>query len=222
VSDAVQAILWVALLAAGLGACVVFRKWGVPATYVRDALHIGGASWVFGWPAWDGWLVPSAITWVAAVATGSVPLLASRFSAAAAFRDSVSGGDEGWTGLVLYTIAFAALTPVGLRGEPFPSAAGLAALCLGDGIGGAVGRRFGRRSFAIPGAKRKSLEGVLAVALSSTLGIAAVGAWLERPVGVATCALLGVVAAAAEALSPRGSDNALVPASVFAVALALT
>jgi dolichol kinase len=222
VSDAAQAVLWVSLLAGALGACVVLRRGGVPTTYVRDLLHVGAGAWVVGWPAWNGWLVPSAITWVTAAATASVPLMAPRFAAAAAFRDSVSGGDEVWTGLVLYTLAFAALTPIGLRGDPFPPAAGLAALCFGDGVGGMIGRRYGRRSFAIPGAKSKSVEGTLAVALSSAVAIAAVGAWLGRPAGLATSALLGGVAAAAEALSPRSSDNLLVPASVFAVALALS
>ena len=221
-SDAVQAALWVSLLAVGVGACVALRKLGVPSTYVRDVLHVGAGAWVLGWPAWNGWIVPSAITSLAALTTGSMPLLASRSGAAAAFRDSVSGGDEGWMGLILYTLAFAVLTPIGLRGEPFPPAAGLAALCFGDGIGGAVGRRFGRHSFAIPGAKTKSVEGTVAVAISSAVAIAAVAAGLGRPVGLATCALLGVVAAAAEALSPRSSDNLFVPASVFAVALALT
>lgn len=221
-SDAVQAVLWTAALGGGLSACVLLRKWGLAATYVRDVLHVGASAWVLGWPAWNGWLVPSAITWVAAAATCSVPMLAERLAAAASFRRAVSGGDEGWLGLVLYTAAFAVLTPIGLRGDPFPAAAGLWALCFGDGIGGAVGRRFGRRRFAIPGAKAKSVEGAVTVALASALAIAAAGTWLGRPVGLGTCALLGAVAAAAEALSPRGSDNVLVPASVFAVALLVT
>ena len=221
-SDAVQAVLWMSLLAGALAACVVLRRWGVPTTYVRDLLHIGAGTWVLGWPAWNGWLVPSAITWVAAAATAFVPLLAPRVPATAAFRESVSGGDEVWTGLVLYTVAFAAFTPIGLRGDPFPSAAGLAALCFGDGIGGMIGRRFGRRSFAIPGAKSKSVEGTVAVALASAVAIAAMGAWLGHPVGWTRCLALGAVAAIAEAASPRSSDNALVPLSVFAAALALT
>jgi dolichol kinase len=222
VSDALQAVLWISILAAALAACVVLRRWGVPATYVRDVLHIAAGGWVLGWPGWNDWLAPSAITWAAAAATASVPLLASRSIAAAAFRDSVSGGDEGWTGLVLYTLAFAVLTSIGIRGEPFPPAAGLSALCFGDGIGGMIGRRYGRRSFAIPGAKPKSVEGTLAVALSSAVAIAAVGAWLGHPVAWLPCALLGAVAATAEAVSPRSSDNVLVPSSVFAAALALS
>jgi hypothetical protein len=59
------------------------------------------------------------------------------------------------------------------------------------------------------------------VTVFSTLGIALAQQLLGFPVRWERDLLLGVVAAVAEALAPRASDNLVVPAAVFAVALLL-
>jgi len=120
--------------------------------------------------------------------------------------------DEHWSGLTIYTISYTALTAIGLLWNPFAAAVGLLALALGDGIGGAVGRRFGRHCFTAPGGKTKSLEGSVAVALASAMGVA-IAAWrFDQAIASLAVAGIGVGAAVAEALSPRGLDNAIVPA----------
>jgi dolichol kinase len=159
-----------------------------------------------------------------AITTGAVlliamgPGLARRIPLLASFRDSVSEGDERWAGLVFYTLAFALFTAAGMRSQPYPAAAALWALCLGDGVGGAIGRKWGRHSFSVPGGKRKTLEGSAAVAVFAAAGVALAGAYFGEPVALARMAVLGLTASLAEALSPRATDNLLVPMAVWLIA----
>ncbi len=121
---------------------------------------------------------------------------------------------------MLYTLSFCAFTAVGFLHRPFPAAAALLALALGDGIGGAVGLRFGRHRFRLPGAKPKSLEGTLAVALMAGVGISLAARCFHAPLSPGLLVASALLAAAVEAISPRASDNLLLPAAVWA-ALAL-
>lgn len=220
-SDASQALLWTFILIFGVLFCVVLRKAGVATTYVRDLLHVSAVSWVFGLPYWHSAEVPVAITVIATVALFMVPLLAPKAPFLRRIEQSVSGADERWSGLVLYALSFAVMTFFAFRSFLFPAAAALLALALGDGIGGVVGRRFGRHFFTAPGGKRKSLEGAAAVAIA-----AAFGAWLASTyfaAGASAAVLIGIgaVASLAEAAAPRASDNLLVPAAVFLFASAV-
>jgi len=220
-SDGAQALLWTFILIFGVLFCVALSKAGVAATYVRDLLHVGAGSWVFGLPYWHSATVPVAISVVATVALFLVPWLAPSVSFLRRIEQSVSSADERWTGLVLYALSFAAMTFFAFRSPPFPAAAALLALALGDGIGGAVGLRFGRHFFTVPGGKRKSFEGAAAVAIA-----AGFGAWLASTyfaAGASAAVLIGIgaVASIAEAAAPRASDNLLVPAAVFLFASAV-
>lgn len=214
-SDGLQALLWIGILFAGLALVAALRKAGrLPSTYARDLLHVGAGSWVFGLPFWHSPAFPIAISAGATLLLALVPLLGRTLPLFAALEESVTGADERWTGLVLYALSFTAMTALAFE-APFPAAAALLALALGDGIGGLIGRKLGRHFFATPGGKRKSWEGTAAVAIA-----AAIGAWLASiylGAGAAAPVLIGIglVAAAAEALSPRASDNLLVPASAF-------
>ncbi|MCA9675313.1 MAG: hypothetical protein KC464_09785, partial [Myxococcales bacterium] len=158
-TDLVLTLGWLGGLACGLGGAIVLHRLGLASTYVRDLLHVGAGVWILGWAWWTTPAWPIAITAVVTAGTALVPTAASRWHLAARLHRSVTGGDERWSGLVLYTLAYAALTPVGLCDRPLPAAAGLLALSLGDGVGGAVGRRFGRHHYRAPGGKVKSLEG---------------------------------------------------------------
>jgi phytol kinase len=218
VSDPALAAIWLAVLGAGLGACVVVRALGLASTYVRDLLHVGAGVWVLGWPYWHGGVIPIAIVVAVAVAIALVPRVARAIPLAARFERSVSGGDERWGGLVLYTLSYAALTALAFTTSTWAAAAGLLALSLGDGIGGAVGRRFGRHHYRAPGGKTKSLEGSLVVALGALAGALIAARITAHPISVATAIGLGAIAAAVEAGSPRGTDNALVPAAVWLAA----
>lgn len=214
-NDLAQAALWSAVFAAGVVACVAARAAGLATTYVRDCLHVGAGLWILGWPHWRRPVAPSLIVLGVAAATLGAPALAGRVRAIARFRDAVSGGDERWSGLVLYTASYAALTWVGLRGQAFPAAAALLALSLGDGLGGAVGRRWGRHRYTVPGGKPKSLEGSAVVALAAAGGAWIAAALFGAPVRATTVVGAGLVAAAAEAAAPRAMDNLAVPAAVW-------
>ena len=216
-TDGWLAAIWVLVLAAGFAVCVALRALGVPRTYLRDLLHVGVGIWPLGWPFWKSVTFPIAVAGAGLAVTLAVPLAGRRIAAAARLRDSVSGEDEQWRGLVLYAASAAALTCAGMFTDPFPAAAGLLALALGDGIGGAVGRRFGRHRFALPFAKEKTVEGSAAVAVFAAIGVSLAARWFGAPVTWPWIAAAGAVGSLAEALSPRGTDNVIVPAAVWAL-----
>src|SRR5262249_58309568 len=147
------------MLGVGITGCVQLRRWGVPRTYIRDLLHIGAGFWVLGWPFWNQWLVRVGIAGCAALLVALAPGLARSLQAAASFQDSVSDRDEGWAGLIGYTVAFELFTAAGLHHRPFPAAAALWALCLGDGIGGGVGGGLRGRFFRLPGGEGEGRGG---------------------------------------------------------------
>jgi dolichol kinase len=214
-TDAQLAVLWVGILLGGLAVAGGLARRGLRRTHVRDLLHVGAGVWPLGWPYWHGLLAPLCIVWAAFFAMALVPTLAVRFAWATRVRDAVSGEGEAFSGLVLYTLSVAVLTTVGLWKAPFPAAAALLALALGDGVGGAVGLAFGRHRFNVPGAKVKSLEGTLAVAVFSTLGVLLAARWFSVSLAFGVAGLVGVLAALAEAVSPRATDNVVLPACVF-------
>ncbi len=215
-SDVQRAALWGCVLLGGLAAAYALGRLGLRRTHVRDVLHVGAGVWPLGWPFWRGWAWPVAIPCAALLGMLALPWLARQKPWAKRAVDAVSSVEERWSGLVLYTASVAVLTPVGLLGRPFPAAAALLALALGDGVGGALGLAFGRHRFRVPGGKYKSLEGALAVAVFSSLGVLVARAWFSAPLGLPAAALAGLIAAAAEAASPRATDNVVVPACVWA------
>jgi dolichol kinase len=217
-SDPALLVLSFAVLAAGLGGCALLHRFGLSTTHVRDVLHVGTGVWVLAWPMFEGSVAPLAVVTLAAAATLSVPWLARISPAARRVHDTFAAGDERWSGVSLYTVAYALFTWAGVRGDPFPAAAALLSLSLGDGIGGFVGRRYGKRYFRAPGGKRKSFEGSLAVALAAALGVWLAGWRFGAEVPLLLALGLGMAAALAEAVAPRGTDNFVVPATVWALA----
>ncbi|HYR56778.1 MAG TPA: hypothetical protein VEM39_11690 [Myxococcaceae bacterium] len=213
--DGFQAALWVALLAIALLACIGLRTMGLATTYVRDLLHVGAGAWVFGWPFWHSGAAPIAITLGASLGLLVVQPLSTRFPLLAGFQRSVSDEDERFGGLTFYALSCAAMTWLAFHFHPFPAAAALLALALGDGIGGAIGRRFGLHFFAVPGGKSKSLEGSAVVAIAAALGGWIASAYFGAAVNPLAWIGIGLVASAAEALAPRGSDNLLLPGAVY-------
>jgi phytol kinase len=221
-TDLGMVLMWSGVLAASFASALALRALGLATTYVRDLLHIGAGVWVLGWPMWERVSAPIAVVAVVAAVVASVPLLAGRLSIVARFRASVASGDERFAGLIAYACSYLVLTTVGLLGEPFPAAAGLLALSLGDGIGGAVGRRFGRHRFRTPFAKEKTFEGSVMVAIAASIGAAIAAALFGITVSPSVLVVLGAIAAAAEGMAPRSSDNVLVPAAVWVAATLLT
>ena len=216
-TDAELSTLWLATLFGGLCVAGGLARLGLPRTHVRDLLHVGAGVWPLGWPFWRSPVAPIVIPVAALLALVAVPLLAPRLPWLARVQSAVSGEDERWSGLVVYAGSVAVLTPLGLLGAPFPAAGALLALALGDGLGGAVGLRLGGRGFSVPGAKAKTFAGSAAVAVFSALGVALAGHWFDARPGAGTVVAAGLLAAVAEALAPRASDNAVLPAAVFAM-----
>jgi len=208
---------WIGLLAAAGAVCIAARRSGVEPTYLRDLVHVGAGAWALGWPLWTSRLAPIGLAVAGAAATFAVPALASRAAVLGRFRDSISDATERWSGVRLYALSVAAGTVLGFMVAPLPAAAALLALALGDGVGGLIGRLWGRHGFSPPGAKRKTVEGSIGVPLFSALGIALAQLLLRAPVAMLPLAAGGAAAALAEAFAPEGTDNALVPAAVWIV-----
>ena len=209
-----------AFLLVGFGAVVLLHRAGLPRTYARDLLHVGAGIWIVGWPWWRGALVPLLIVWLVCALTAALPLGMSRSRILQKAHDSVAGEGERWSGIVAYTFSFAVLTTLALGFHQVqPAAVSIATLCAGDGLGGLVGRRFGRLRYRLPWSKAKTWEGSAAVFLFSILGIAVAQYALSLPVRWGAALILGAVSAVAEALAPRASDNVVVPAGVFGAAL---
>lgn len=214
--------MWLGVLGAGIAACVIAHGLGLASTYVRDVLHIGAGVWILGWPLWHGGVIPLAIVAGVALATAVLPFIAHHNRVAAKIVHSVTNGAEHWTGLVHYTAMYATFTALAIISDPFPAAAALLALSLGDGIGGAVGRNFGRHRYQLPRAKQKSFEGSVAVALATTAGAALAAHLFGREVSVLSLLALGSVASVTEAIAPRSTDNLLIPVTVWITATLVT
>ncbi len=216
--DGLLVLVWSAVFAGGLGACLWLARWGLPRTYVRDLLHVGAGAWPLGWKAWNSPWPPVVVALTGFVLLLSVPALARRSAAARRLEGAVSGEGEAWSGLVLYGLSAATFTAVGLLGRaPVPAAAALLSLALGDGLGGLVGRVWGQHRFRVPWAKTKSAEGTLVVAGFAAVGAAMAGLLFGVPLSVTRLIGAGAAAALAEALAPRATDNVLVPLAVALV-----
>jgi len=211
-SDILQAVTWLFVLALGVTFCVFVRNLGLRVTYVRDILHISTGIWVFGWKYWHNPAFPSVITVLAFALIFILPKIKVR--ALKRFIESVSDEDETWNGIVLYVFSFMVFTIVGFCWDTFSAGASLLCLSFGDGIGGSTGRLFGRRFYALPWGKKKSLEGSIAVFASSVFAILISAEYFDVEIALALPVLTALIVSIAEALSPKALDNLFVP--VFA------
>jgi dolichol kinase len=217
-TDFMLGATWLGVLLAALASAVTLRALGVASTYLRDMLHVGAGIWVIGWPWWHGATIPIAIVVAVAVGIAFVPVLARRITFVERIERSVTNGDEHWGGLVLYTVSYAVFTAIGLTVDPFPAAAALLALSFGDGIGGMFGRLLGEHHYRAPGGKQKSVEGSMVVACGALAGALVAAVLFGVPLGMTGALVLGVIAAIAEGIAPRGTDNVIVPAAVYVAA----
>jgi len=218
VHDGLLVLLWSAVFATGLNVCLWLARRGLPRTYVRDVLHVGAGVWPLGWSAWRSPWPPVVLATLGLIVLRAVPLLGRRIEAARSLEGAVSGEGEAWSGLVLYAFSAAAFTAVGLLGRaPFPAAAALLALALGDGIGGLVGRRWGRGHYRVRWAKTKSVNGTLTVFVFAAVATDVAGMVFGVRIDGSTVLVAGLAAAVAEGLAPRATDNLLVPLAVWLV-----
>ncbi|HMQ30905.1 MAG TPA: phosphatidate cytidylyltransferase [Chloroflexaceae bacterium] len=212
----------------------VVRRWrGYPQDFTRKLVHIGAGMWVFGVLAlFDTWyigVIPFATFIV-------INYILWRYKVLEAMDAPDSSPGTVYFALAI-TILFLLLWRKGLPGDMgHIAAAGTMAMTWGDSLASIVGRRLGRRRYTVMGGTR-SWEGTAAMFVASLVAM-----WLTlllvpgsplaptaAPLGAGAAllaALVGAgVAAAAEAVSPAGTDNLSVPllaaGAVFIVVTAL-
>lgn len=212
----------------------VVRRWrGYPQEFTRKIVHIGAGMWVFGvlglFDTWYIGVIPFA-TFIA------LNYIFYRFKLLAAMD-----APDSTPGTVYFAFAITVLFLIFWRTDSpadrgYIAAAGTMAMTWGDAFAAIIGRRWGRHRYTIAGSDR-SWEGsaamliVSAVAMLLTLtlvpGSPLAPLSAPLPTGLALGAAAGgaLVATAAEAISPAGSDNISVPllaaGAVFIIVTAL-
>ncbi len=186
----------------------LLRRRGLAVQTTRKIVHIAVGMWVF--PAL---LLFARERWWWAV----LPPLAFAGLNALSLRYRIFGAievAEASLGTVYFPLSFAGLLalfwPIG---RPEVAAGGLMAMTWGDAMASIVGRAYGRRGYTLWG-QRKTWLGSLAcfswtfLAVTATLRF--LGGYTQGP-ALLHALVAGLVAALAEALSPRGTDNLSVP-----------
>lgn len=217
-TDLLAILISFAYVLAALGLAEGLRRaFKLDIEFTRKVVHIAVGMWAWGTAAlfqnrWLAMVTPAAFVIINALSYRYGLLLA------------MESRDRRNLGTIYFPLAFIAMIAL-FWGDLKPLfVAGLMPMTWGDAFAAVIGRRFGRHRYTLFGATR-SLEGSLAMfgfsfgAVWITLLAFAAGgpmsgqAWLPA---LATALL----ATAAEAVSPFGLDNLLVPA-VSAVALAV-
>jgi phytol kinase len=198
----------------------VVRRWrGYPQDFTRKIVHIGAGMWVFGVMAlFDTWYI-GLIPFLTFIPVNFV-LWRYKLLGAMDAEDSTPGTVYF---AVVITILFGLFWRKGLPGDQgFIAAAGAMAMTWGDSMASIIGRRFGRHRYTVMGGTR-SWEGSAAMFVAATAAmfltiLLVPGSPLgptTAPVGAGTALLAalagGLVATAAEGVSPHGLDNLSAP-----------
>jgi len=196
-----------------LGAAEAIRAWrGYPQDFTRKLVHVGAGMWVFAilW-LFDNW-------WAGIIPTATFIVLNYVFHRRSLFRAMDTAQSES-LGTVWFALSVTLLLAIfWSQGRAYIAVAGIMAMTWGDALAALVGQRFGRHKYAVFGAERSG-EGSAAMAGASFAAIALSLAILS-PLGAmqvfAYSAVLALIAALAEAVSPSGTDNLSVPIVVSA------
>ncbi len=196
----------------------------------RKIIHIAIGNIVFFWWIFD-------TRWVMAflAAAPFIPLLVlvSPYSPVRRLRTSFLGqttGESHGLGLVFYAISWTILAYVFFE-ERMLASIGIGAMSYGDGFGGIIGRKYGKRKIW----RGKSLEGTLGVFVATAVSCLVVFQFyallfeagvfgshsLELGMVVAASLLVGGFVAVVELLTPGGVDNLVIPVSASALLILL-
>jgi dolichol kinase len=200
-----------------------------PASGYRKVIHILVGNIVFLWWVFDSNYV------MAFLAAGPFILLLLLVTPRSpvrkldnSFLKKASAQGHGY-GLVFYAISWTILALV-LFDDRLVASIGIVAMSYGDGLGGLVGKRYGRRKLW----RDKSYVGTAMVACGTfvaTLGVIAFYTYLGAMMpslnvfpyttaeAVGLAALVGAFVAVVELLSPGEYDNLIVPLSTAIVVL---
>jgi len=183
------------------------RALQLPVAFTRKVVHIGVGMWAWGTAALftDKWFasIPPAVF----IVLNYVSYRHNLFTA-------MESADKSNLGTVYFPLAFLVIILLFFDVSKGFMVAALMPMTWGDAFAATIGRRYGRRHYVILGARR-SVEGSIAMLLCSLLSVfftlLAFGASLDA--AFLTSLVLAFLATLAEAISPFGLDNLLVPAS---------
>ncbi|MDF2628513.1 MAG: hypothetical protein K0R39_2344 [Symbiobacteriaceae bacterium] len=178
------------------------KRGGMSTEIARKIIHVGVGLWIFGTLALFTNPYVAAIPPVTA-AMGNWVIHKKRL------LQSTEAEPEN-LGTVWFPISFAILI-LTMWDTPTAIAGGVMAMTIGDAVAATVGIRWGRRSYATFGGRRKSLEGSAAMFAGAFISIWLVMGLYSEFVGLAV--LAAVVATCTEALGIKGRDNLWVPLS---------
>ncbi|HVO77370.1 MAG TPA: SEC59/DGK1/VTE5 family protein [Methanomassiliicoccales archaeon] len=186
----------------------------------RKFVHIMVGNIVLIW-----WVFESNLVMAFLAAAPFVPLLllASSRSPIKRVRESFIGkttGESHNLGLVYYAISWTLLAFF-LFDDLLVASIAIVSMSYGDGIGGLVGKAFGKRRLV----GKKTLEGTLTVLVATTVASLAViafygaltaaglypGSVIALPVALGLSAVVGVFVAVVELLTPGQYDNLTIP-----------
>ena len=197
---------------------VVIISWSARKRFsnTRKVVHVLTGGIVFFWWSFDSSFVMAGL---AALPFVLLLLLATPKSPIKALRNSPLGlsSSEGHPyGLVLYAISWTVIAYF-LFGDLFAASIAIVAMSFGDGMGGAIGERFGRLRYS----PHRTVEGSIAVFSATAVSIVVL-AWfyfsvigysgstapyLLAPFALAVAGLVTLL----EALTPGSVDNLVIP-----------
>lgn len=217
-TDALAILISFVYVFAALGLAEGLRRaFQLDIEFTRKVVHISVGMWAWGTAALfqDKWL---------AIVTPAAFVIINALSYRFGLFLAMESRDRSNLGTIYFPLAFIALILLFWGNLKPLFVAALMPMTWGDAFAAVIGRRFGRHRFTLFGATR-SLEGSLAMFAFSFAGV-----WIALQAfsgggsmaGLAWLPALAtaLLATAAEAVSPFGLDNLLVPA-VSAAALAV-
>jgi len=196
----------------------------------RKTVHILAGNIVFIW-----WMFDSRFIMAFLAAAPFIPLLylVSPSSKSDKFKRTFLGAasKEGHDlGLVYYAISWT-LIALFLFDYRVAASVGIVAMAYGDGIGGLIGKRLGKRKLR----GDKTLEGTVAILISTTVitivvllfyqWLNGMGMYqcnvLELPIILGLAPLIGLYVALLELFTPGKFDNLLIPITTTLILIAI-
>lgn len=209
--DLIFLLIW--LIWGGFGFILLIKlyKKGVSVTYIRDLLHLGSGSWVLGFPLWNSAIIPIILTVGALLGITLLPYTT--------FKKALSGvtnHQERFSGIWLYVLSFTLITTISfLLNDRYQGAIALGILAAGDGMGGLIGKKFGKKQFKLPWVKAKSYIGTATVMGMSLMVLLILTPIFNHSYTPSILVIIPIFSGIIEALSPRGTDNFFLPVMIF-------